>query len=168
MTNQTVPSAVEAEIDGEYFFTAEQGANAAIHECPGSLAYIAHPGLDLTMFCVLVLKNGHRVAGVAHCADPATFDIEIGKKAARADAIRQAWPMVIYAKRNDLEHRVVRVNGTAEALFSQENTGRQVTHHPEPHKLPEQTTSIDIPSETRQRITDAGPYRRSYEFYDQS
>ena len=62
----------------------------------------AAPSLGLLTFCVLVTTNGHTVSGEAHCQDSVKFDEEEGRKAARADAIRKLWPMVVYAKRQAL------------------------------------------------------------------
>lgn len=58
-----------------------------------------HPALAMTTVCTLVTKNGHSVVGVAYCADPAKFNAQTGCDTARADAIRQLWPMVIYGER---------------------------------------------------------------------
>ena len=63
----------------------------------------APAALSLLTFCVLVTHNGHTVVGEAHCQDPAKFSTTIGREAARADAVRQLWPMVVYAARDRLK-----------------------------------------------------------------
>lgn len=94
------PADVEACIASVYFFTAAEGVSGA--------GYVIHnPNnrgpLSLVTICVLVTCNGHSVVGEAHCQDPAKFSTMIGREAARADAIRQLWPMVVYAARERLK-----------------------------------------------------------------
>lgn len=57
------------------------------------------PSLAMLTFCVLVTHNGHTVTGEAHCQDPAKFDAETGRQAARANAIDKLWPMVVFSAR---------------------------------------------------------------------
>jgi hypothetical protein len=100
------PADVEAAIASEHYFTAFEGVQGAhVLATNGDVAQpfplSAHP-LALLTFCVLVTTNGHTVTGEAHCQDPAKFDAETGKKAARANAIDKLWPMVVYAKRQAL------------------------------------------------------------------
>lgn len=92
------PADVEAAIDRVHFFTAAEGVSGA--------GYVIHnPNnrgpLSLVTICVLVTHNGHTVVGAAHCQDPAKFSADIGREAARADAVRQLWPMVVYAAREN-------------------------------------------------------------------
>lgn len=47
--------------------------------------------------CVLHLKNGYIVTGQSAPADPANFDLALGQKFAREDAIRKTWPLAGYA-----------------------------------------------------------------------
>ena len=70
---------VEANIEADYYFTAREGIVAVgeVHEC-----------LSRLMLCVLVLRNGFTIVGQA-CASAEKFDPEIGRRLARADAIRQ-------------------------------------------------------------------------------
>lgn len=98
------PADIEANIASTFYFTAAQGAEKAARDNGSYAAGTPAEGdaLSLLTFCVLVLRNGHIVAGTAYCADPERFNAQIGREAARADAIRQLWPMVIYAKRDQL------------------------------------------------------------------
>lgn len=87
------PPDVEACIASEHYFPAADGC--AWH---GDIITRASP-LCLLTFCVLVTRNGHTVTGEAHCQDPEKFNAEMGRRAARDDAIRKLWPMVVYAAR---------------------------------------------------------------------
>lgn len=49
-----------------------------------------------TTVCVLTLKNGFEVIGTASCIDPDDYDIDIGKKYAREDAIDQLFELEAY------------------------------------------------------------------------
>lgn len=52
--------------------------------------------------CFIVLRNGFTVIGKSAPADPANYNRELGRKFAREDAIRQIWPLMGYAKREEL------------------------------------------------------------------
>lgn len=97
------PADIEANIDGEYYFTAAQGVQAAMHEQDEmTLLTGMHSGLKLLTFCVLVLKNGFTVNGESACASPENFDAEIGRKIARQNAISKVWPLMGYDLRSKL------------------------------------------------------------------
>ena len=94
-----VPDAVEDNIVGEHYFTAEQGVEAV--EGDGSF----HPNkvtphweaLSLLTFCVLVLKNGFTVTGESTCASLENFDAEMDRKIARRNAVDKVWSLMGYA-----------------------------------------------------------------------
>jgi hypothetical protein len=100
---------IEANIKQEYFFTAAQGAFGA-HACDSTDCEIRISAeefkprfpLDLLTFCVLELKNGFTVTGESACVSPKNFDVEIGKKIARQNAIAKIWPLMGYELRNRL------------------------------------------------------------------
>jgi hypothetical protein len=69
------------------------------HDQAGVVADIALSSLTI---CVIVLRNGFTVIGKSAPADPANFNAELGRKFAREDAIRQIWPLMGYAKRQEL------------------------------------------------------------------
>lgn len=94
---------IEANIDGEYYFTARDGVQATLHE-QDELTRLtgAHSALGLLTFCVLVLKNGFTVTGESACASPANFNAEIGRRLARERAIDQIWPLMGYDLRTQL------------------------------------------------------------------
>lgn len=86
------PADIEANIAGEYWFTADK----ALEGCP------LLPGLELLTICVLVLKNGFTIIGKSACASPENFNAEIGRKVARDDAVNQMWPLMGYALKERL------------------------------------------------------------------
>ena len=86
------PDDIEANIIGEYFFTAAD----ATKESP------QFDALSLLTFCVLVLKNGFTVTGESACASPENFDAELGKKIARQNAVNKVWPLMGYALKERL------------------------------------------------------------------
>ncbi|WP_164085994.1 Gp49 family protein [Stenotrophomonas maltophilia] len=102
---RVTPADIEAEIVGEYFFTAADGYNAA--PCfdptgqPGE-ALPPPPSLGLLTFCVLQLRNGFTVTGESACASPENFDAEIGRKIARQNAVQKIWPLLGFRLRDDL------------------------------------------------------------------
>lgn len=89
---RVTPADIEANIAGEYYFTADK----ATKESPQL------PSLALLTFCVLVLKNGFTVTGESACASPENFDAELGCKIARQNAVSKVWPLMGYALRNKL------------------------------------------------------------------
>lgn len=94
------PADIEANIVGEQYFTAEDGADysSMVDFCSGS-----SKGLGLLTFCVLVLRNGTKIVGVNYGAiDPARHDPEMGRTEARKAAIEQVWPLMGYALRSRL------------------------------------------------------------------
>ena len=82
-------ASMEAKIKAEYFVTGS--------EAIGSMPAIAE--LDVLTICFLVMDNGFVIIGKAAPASPANFNVELGRKFAREDAIRQLWPMEGYALR---------------------------------------------------------------------
>ena len=98
---RVMPADIEANIVAEHYFTAKEG-------CIGhySDAYeLVGPALDklgLLTFCVLVLRNGFTATGESACASPENFDVEIGRKIARENAINKIWPLMGYELRSKL------------------------------------------------------------------
>lgn len=56
----------------------------------------------LLTFCVLVLRNGFTVTGESACASPENFNVEIGRKIARENAIAKIRPLMGYELRSKL------------------------------------------------------------------
>ena len=87
------PADIEANIVGEYYFTAADG-------CVGNVDQDMRPehtqSLELLTFCVLITKNGFTVTGESACASPENFDAELGRKIARGNASNKLWPLMGY------------------------------------------------------------------------
>lgn len=58
--------------------------------------YFVHGTLTI---CVLELENGFTVTGEAACVDPASYDVEMGRKLARSRARERIWPLEGYLLR---------------------------------------------------------------------
>ncbi|KPC32540.1 Uncharacterized protein ABJ99_4563 [Pseudomonas syringae pv. cilantro] len=91
------PADLQANIDGEYYFTAADGVQTAFAQQDEVTRLTgAHGELALLTFCVLRLKNGFTVTGESACASPENFDAEIGRKIARQNAEQKIWPLMGY------------------------------------------------------------------------
>lgn len=79
-TDQTTEPAIAAE----YYFRAAEGV-------AGNLEYdsnaVVHQALTTLTFCVLVLSDGRTITGESSYADPELFTVDLGRQAARANAI---------------------------------------------------------------------------------
>jgi hypothetical protein len=64
------PADVEANIVGEYYFTAVDGCVGNIHQ---DMLPVHIRSLELLTFCVLVTKNGFTVTGENACVSPKNF-----------------------------------------------------------------------------------------------
>lgn len=93
---RVTPGDIEANIVAEYYFTAKDG----IVGCEG--APPSHSQLGLLTFCVLVLQNGFTVVGKSACASPENFDVELGRKIARQNAVQKVWPLLGFALKERL------------------------------------------------------------------
>lgn len=97
---RVTPADIEAEIESEHYFTAEDGAFAAFE--PQRSSDAVPLSLSLLTFCVLVLRNGFTVTGESACASPENFDAEIGRKIARQKAVEKVWPLLGFRLRDAL------------------------------------------------------------------
>lgn len=94
---RVTPADIEANLKGEYYFTAEQAVAATVHQQDELTRLTGWDGeLKLLTFCVLVLKNGFTVTGESACASPENFDAELGRKIARQNAVNKVWPLMGY------------------------------------------------------------------------
>lgn len=99
LTNPRVTQAdIEANIVAEHYFT---GYNAIESDFSHSIyhddsEFSGDMSLRLLTFCVLVLENGFTVTGESACVSPENFDVEIGRKIARENAINKIWPLMGY------------------------------------------------------------------------
>lgn len=92
---------IEANIAGEHYFTAEEGAQSELAKSSPDLG-MENPTLALLTFCVLTLRNGFTVTGESACVSPENFDAEIGRKIARQKAVEKIWPLMGYELRSKL------------------------------------------------------------------
>lgn len=102
---RVTPADIDGEIASEHYFTAEQGAFAAFDPPRG--ADIVPPELSLLTFCVLVLRNGFTVTGESACASLENFDVEIGRRIARQNAVAKVWPLLGFRLRDKLAQPVL-------------------------------------------------------------
>ena len=95
------PADIEANIESEYYFTAENGVMGE-ETAENRPRAVYETSLCLLTFCVLVLRNGFTVTGESACASPENFDAEVGRKIARANAVNKIWPLMGYELRSKL------------------------------------------------------------------
>lgn len=85
---------IKAAIAAEHFFTATD-----------ALAAIGHPtdpAFDVLTICLLKMTNGFTVIGKSAPASRENFSLELGRKLAYEDAIRQLWPLMGFELRSRL------------------------------------------------------------------
>jgi len=75
MENKVTPESIVQKIVGEMYIVLPDGR---------------------TTVCMLTLKNGYTIKGLSACVDAANFDMNLGRKYAFEDAIRQIWPLEGY------------------------------------------------------------------------
>src|SRR5579872_2934056 len=87
---------IEAKIAGgaRYEFTAGSAVRAL--GCPRDV------GLDYLSVCIVRLDNGFVVIGKSAPASPENFNEELGRRLAYEDCIRQIWPLMGFALREQL------------------------------------------------------------------
>jgi Phage protein (N4 Gp49/phage Sf6 gene 66) family len=91
------PADIEANIDSEHYFTASDGVQGAA-KCD-----ITAGPLDRLTFCVIVLRNGHRVVGINYGAiDPKQHSAAMGRSEARKDAVNKVYEFLAYELRTTL------------------------------------------------------------------
>lgn len=91
------PADIEANIAREHYINV---GDACIHPVrpEGTGLYPE----DLLTICILVLNNGFTVSGESACASPENFDVELGKKIARQNAVNKVWALMGYELRSKL------------------------------------------------------------------
>lgn len=92
---------VEETILHEYYFTGGDGVRG--ESLGGTSPAGKARNLEQLTFCVLVLKNGYTVTGQSACADPANYNVEIGKRIARSNAVNQIWGLLGYELKTKLD-----------------------------------------------------------------
>ena len=104
------PADIEANIDAEYYFTADEAVYGALtntryKDKMQPKHRMGDYPLSLLTFCVLVLRNGFTVTGESAPASPENFDRELGRKIARANAVNKIWPLMGYELKERLYQR---------------------------------------------------------------
>ncbi|GAB0890429.1 Gp49 family protein [Escherichia coli] len=100
------PQHIQSLISGEYYFTAEDGVQQAMHKQDELTKLVGpHREIEFLTFCVLVLKNGFTVTGESACASPENFDAEIGRKIARQNAVNKIWMLEGYLLKQKLSEQ---------------------------------------------------------------
>jgi Phage protein (N4 Gp49/phage Sf6 gene 66) family len=61
--------------------------------------YIWPTSIRHMTICILITENGFALVGKSAPADPDNFDIDLGKKFAKEDALRQMWSLEAYLLR---------------------------------------------------------------------
>lgn len=59
-------------------------------------------GFDVLTLCFILMRNGFTIVGKSAPASPANFNLELGRKLAYDDAIRQLWPLMGFSLRDRL------------------------------------------------------------------
>ena len=94
---RVTPQRIEDVIDGEYYFTAEDGVKSSFSSQDEMTRLTGYHGeLALLTFCVLRLENGFTVTGESACASKENFNEEIGRKIARQNAVAKIWALEGY------------------------------------------------------------------------
>jgi hypothetical protein len=91
---RVTPQMIEDAIASEAYINAQE----AIEETDPhhSLAWDENSPLHRLTICFLVLKNGFVVTGESASVSAENFDAEIGRKAARQNAVDKIWPLEGY------------------------------------------------------------------------
>ena len=108
----TAPRVTLAHIEGcvayEYYITGDQlpqmttaTLGAAHPQVPTDIDI--SPLIRLTL-CVLVLRNGFKVTGESSCVDAQNFDVALGRKIARQNALDKVWMLEGYLLKERLWH----------------------------------------------------------------
>lgn len=105
------PEDVQAAIRSEYYINA----GSALSYCTPQPDFTE---LKLITICILILQNGFKVVGVSSPISPSNFREEIGRKAARDDAVRQIWPLAGYLLKQRLSE-MPRFNPEPDSLGDQ-------------------------------------------------
>lgn len=88
---------IKSEIAQEAYFTAGQALDAL--NLPSDEQH------KVLTICILTMKNGFMVIGKSAPADAANFNVDVGRKFAFEDAVRQVWPLEGYLLRDKLSRQ---------------------------------------------------------------
>jgi hypothetical protein len=103
---RTAPRVSLADIEANILWEGTIGGLAASTQTYGREAGecddTVKDNLNVLTIHLIVLRNGFTIIGKSAPASPENFDADLGRKLAREDAIRQAWPLMGYALREKL------------------------------------------------------------------
>jgi hypothetical protein len=91
-----------ADIEANIMFEETMSASGCLDHLFPDPPREATDALFYMTICFIVLRNGFTVIGKSAPVDPANYNEALGRKFAREDAIRQIWPLMGYAKRQEL------------------------------------------------------------------
>ena len=57
--------------------------------------------------CILTMQNDYTIKGLSACVDPAEFDLNMGRKFAFEDAIKQIWPLEGYLLAEEMHNNAL-------------------------------------------------------------
>lgn len=80
---------IEAEIQGVFYLNAYEALIAS-----GTPAAYVPESMKLMTLCLASLRNGFTIVGKAACVSPDLYSREVGESLARADVIKQLWPLM--------------------------------------------------------------------------
>lgn len=95
------PNDIENLIVGEHYFVLSDVAYEGIGDeiIKEDMRAFVMCNLQRVTVCVLTLRNGFVVIGESACADLANFDLDLGRRIARNNAVDKIWPLVGYELR---------------------------------------------------------------------
>lgn len=131
---------VEGFITNVSYFTAEDGVNGQTTDG----VKVGGSPLARVMLCVIE-AGGVQFTGVANAQLSETYSLGLAKKAARADAVRQMWPAVIFHWRNAPRQAsldLVRSKLEELRVLVQSEPMEPLTATPKPELPPEFWTSV--------------------------
>lgn len=87
-----------AMIESSIAFECTMTADKVLKGTPGE----NDDAFKILTVCLMRMRNGFTVIGKSAPASPENYNEDLGAKFAREDAIRQVWPMMGYALREQL------------------------------------------------------------------
>lgn len=94
---------LEKAIVSEFYISGEDAAQAGHGFVNDSLDIsAAYRALRTSTICIMTVKNGFHIVGFAAPVDEKNFDPNYGRKLAREKCIQQLWPLMGFAKREEL------------------------------------------------------------------
>jgi hypothetical protein len=101
---RTAPRVSLKDIEAAILMRHDLNAKEIVERCD-TIYPEEKQALSLLSITILVLKNGFTVIGKSAPASPENFDVELGRKLAYEDAVRQIWPLMGFALRDKLHER---------------------------------------------------------------